>query len=199
MSELHFKEDEGGRKRKNGGTYSDPCGFRLLPCQSCESWWESRWGRRGWKTWVRNTFVKIPIWYFFAQVLHSWQWRVHNTCLQCNFNPECRDSGPVHPCAWGPGPPTFWPLPGKPLWGRVYRQRLWIPIWLLWALIWIRSYNQKLVCQIKFHKGISPRYHFCLLSGGDPYAEFARRNGAESVAPVIEALRKGKKKYEDEN
>merc|ERR1711934_1098182 len=36
-------------------------------------------------------------------------------------------------------------------------------------------------------------------SGGDPYAEFARRNGVESVAPVIEALRKGKKKYEDEN
>ena len=36
-------------------------------------------------------------------------------------------------------------------------------------------------------------------SGADPYAEFARRNGVESVAPVIEALRKGKKKYEDEN
>merc|ERR1711910_1152 len=36
-------------------------------------------------------------------------------------------------------------------------------------------------------------------SGADPYAEFARRNGVESVAPVVEALRKGKKKYEDEN
>merc|ERR1712173_544916 len=36
-------------------------------------------------------------------------------------------------------------------------------------------------------------------SGGDPYAEFARRNGVESVAPVIEALMKGKKKYDEDN
>ena len=35
--------------------------------------------------------------------------------------------------------------------------------------------------------------------GADPYAEFSRRNGVESVVPVVEALRKGKKKYEDEN
>merc|ERR1712147_202357 len=37
------------------------------------------------------------------------------------------------------------------------------------------------------------------VGGGDPYAEFAQRKGTESVAPIIEALRKGKKKYEDEN
>merc|ERR1712018_122630 len=36
-------------------------------------------------------------------------------------------------------------------------------------------------------------------SGGDPYAEFVRRNGVESVAPVIEALMKGKKKYDEDN
>merc|ERR1719357_1668343 len=29
-------------------------------------------------------------------------------------------------------------------------------------------------------------------SGADPYVEFARRNGVESVVPVVEALRKGK-------
>ena len=37
------------------------------------------------------------------------------------------------------------------------------------------------------------------VGGGDPYAEFAQRKGSESVAPIIEALRKGKMKYEDEN
>merc|ERR1719493_678818 len=37
------------------------------------------------------------------------------------------------------------------------------------------------------------------VGGGDPYAEFAQRKGSESLAPIIEALRKGKKKYEDEN
>ena len=192
MPELHLRE-EGGPKRKNGGTESDPGGFGLLlSCQPCEGWGEPDWWRRRGKTWVRNTFVEKPVWYSFL-FPGSTQLAVTDLQHLPSMQPQFKMQWFWVSSPWCLGPSSFLFLASP--WEASLGQSL--PAAVMDPNMATLSPHMDQVTKSIPRRCIS--FHGWHFSGGDPYAEFARRNGVESVAPVIEALRRGKKKYEDEN